>query len=83
MSDYEAIKAEGEYAFEDNKNPKCPHCGKTIDIHEHDWISLYSYDGDYFERECPYCDGVFDVNVYCEYTFDTVPDEYYDEENDE
>ncbi len=71
MSQFAALKAEpaGSLEFWGNDNPKCPHCGQTIDINEHEKWDLYE-EGEH-ETSCPDCDGDFTVSTMVSYSFST------------
>jgi len=70
MSEYKALSERGYNDFWGEDNPRCPHCGESIDIVAHDMYELYSedcHDGVY----CPHCDGVFSVETCIKHTFNT------------
>ncbi len=51
------------------KSPRCPHCGESIDIENHELWRLYE-EGEH-ELECPYCGSEFRVSVEVSYSFST------------
>ncbi|MCY1228223.1 hypothetical protein D9M72_405240 [compost metagenome] len=59
----------GRMSFWGNKQPKCPHCGKEIDIGSNDWWRLYE-EGCH-EVECPECEEPFSVVTRVSYSFST------------
>ncbi len=68
---FSALNAEpsGSLAFWHNKQPKCPHCGKDIDVGENDIWRIYE-EGEH-DIDCPYCDLEFSVSTHVAYSFST------------
>lgn len=52
-----------------NDNPKCPHCGESVDIVQHELWNLYE-EGEH-DVECPHCEGEFVVGTDISYSFST------------
>ena len=71
MGRFEALKAEpgGSLEFWGNDEPKCPHCGKSIDVSDNDLWSIYQ-EGEH-EVTCPHCDDDFTVATNVSYSFST------------
>lgn len=55
--------------FYGNRHPKCPHCGETCNVNEHEWWKLYE-EGEH-EVTCPHCDHDFTVSTSISYWFST------------
>ena len=55
--------------FRGNDNPKCPHCGETIDVAQHEQWELYD-EGEH-DMECPHCEREFVVSTNITYSFST------------
>jgi DNA-directed RNA polymerase subunit RPC12/RpoP len=70
------------YEFTSNDDPKCPHCGATIDVQEHELWQLYEQDGD-TDIECPHCSHRLQVKVHTKFTFSTDEQDELEEEDDE
>lgn len=66
---FAALMAEGWTKFFANPNPVCPHCGREIDISEHELHQLYQ-DGEH-AVSCPYCSERFNVKTETHTTFST------------
>lgn len=68
---FSALKAQPASSLEfwGNDHPKCPHCGRTVDVNEHEKWALYE-EGEH-ETSCPYCDGEFTVSTRVKYSFST------------
>lgn len=78
MKKFKALKEGDSFDFSHNSNPRCPHCGKEIDVQEHELWELYKEDD--HEITCPYCDEDFKVASTATYSFCTG---YQDEDEDE
>lgn len=70
MNKFKALKEGNCWDYTLEKDPRCPHCGKTIDIGDNEMFELYE-DDCHPDVVCPYCDGEFHVVTSCEYRFCT------------
>lgn len=63
------------------EQPRCPHCGQSIDISENELWRLYE-EGEH-ELECPYCNADFSVSVNVSYSFSTDDQDMDEEDSDQ
>lgn len=68
---FAALRAEpdGSLKFWGNPSPKCPHCGESISVSEHELWKLYE-EGEH-DVTCPFCDEDFTVSTSVSYSFST------------
>lgn len=68
---FAALKASEHKAldFWGNDDPKCPHCGQSINISQHDLGELYE-EGEH-TIDCPYCEREFQVTTRVSFSFST------------
>lgn len=55
--------------FLGNDSPKCPHCGRVIDVAASDLYRIYE-EGEH-EVDCPECDNPFMVSTKVYFSFST------------
>jgi len=65
-----ARRSHREIDFCLEENPKCPHCGETYDVMEHENYDLYEFEEEQ-KIHCPSCDREFVVSVHWAFTFST------------
>jgi len=64
-----ALKERSSLDFWQERDPRCPHCGNSVGIAEHELWELYS-EGDH-HIECPYCELDFTVQTEAKFSFTT------------
>lgn len=57
--------------FWHEKNPRCPHCGETLDIAESEAWELCDYRNEEAIVECPACNQDYTVGIITEFSYST------------
>ena len=66
-----AIEHETERDYEDELNPRCPHCGSEFNIERNGAWHIYADDGAETECTCDACQRKFTATTNCRYSFST------------
>ncbi len=64
----ERLEEWGPHEFEDEEEPRCPHCGKSNPYMEGD---KHMVDQNTYTDTCNWCVNPFQVNVFVQMKFDT------------